>query len=412
MKTQHTFNVHFWLKKTSIRKNGSIPIYARIRLDGRPVDISTKLEINEEHWSREAGRVNLRVKNASTINESLDIMYQNIFNCRKELQEEGRLLTAHDIKMRYLGLDTTLRTVKDLLKYHRENEIQKLAQGTAKNYIATEKYLLSYIQQKFRTSDISLAQINYSFVLNFEQYLRVCKPLMKSQKLSNNGIMKHMERFKKMTTIALKLESLKKDPFAFFNAKFDPYDRAVLTIAELNAIIELPLTDVGLHRVRDVFVFACYTGLSYIDVQGLKPEHIVMGIDGHQWVFTRREKSGTLVKVPLLESAKSILKKYSDYQYQNKKNLVLPVYSNQKCNKYLKIIAGKCGIEKKISFHVARHTFATSVTLANGVPIETVSKMLGHTKIATTQIYARVIEKKILEDVNVLRVKLEKSKVS
>ncbi len=318
-----------------------MPIYARITVDGQRADVSTKKETFEANWWPEAGRVNAKVKNAKSINEALDEIYNDLGDCKKELQEEGRLLTAHDIKMRFLGLDTTLRTLKDMLKYHRENEIQKLARGTAKNYNATEKYLLSYIQQKFRASDISLAQINYSFVLNFEQYLRNCKPLMKSQKLSNNGIMKHMERFKKMTTIALKLESLKKDPFAFFNAKFEPYDRAVLTIAELNAIIELPLTDAGLHRVRDVFVFACYTGLSYIDVRGLKPEHIVMGIDGHQWVFTRREKSGTLVKVPLLESARAILKKYSAHRYLNKKNLVLPVYSNQKCNKYLKIITGK-----------------------------------------------------------------------
>ena len=406
MKKIRTFNVHFWLKKTSIRKNGSIPIYVRIRLDGFPVDISTKLETLEEQWSSEAGRVKLKVKNARYVNDCLDTIYRDILVSKEELESEGRFLTTQDIKMRYLGQDAPMQTLRDLLKHHRDIDLQKLEPGTAKNYNSTEKYLLAYIRQKYKASDVRLSQINYDFVLNFEHYLRNCKPLLKSKPLSNNGIMKHLERFKKMTNIALKLESLKKDPFTFFKAKFEPYDRPVLTMEELNAIAKTPLNDPGLIRVRDVFVFACYTGLSYIDIKQLKNEHLVLGIDGHQWVFTRREKSGTLIKVPLLETAKTILNKYVDFQYRKNKNLVLPVYSNQKCNKYLKIIAEKCGIVKNISFHVARHTFATSVTLANGVPIETVSKLLGHKKLSTTQTYARVMETKISEDISKLKIKL------
>jgi len=211
--------------------------------------------------------VNLKVKNASFVNDTLDDISSEIKDSYRTLLQEGRYLTVQAIKLRYLGEDSPLRTLRELFKYHQKNEIPKLEKGTAKNYGATEKYLQSFMSEKYRTSDIPLAQINYAFVLSFDNYLRTCKPLIKSQPLSNNGIMKHMERFKKMTTIACKLDCLKQDPFAFFSAKFTPYDRQYLNIEELKLIEELDLKDIGLRRVRDCFVFACYTGLSYIDVK-------------------------------------------------------------------------------------------------------------------------------------------------
>lgn len=412
MKNTHTFIVHFWLKKKSTRKNGTTPIYLRIRLDGNSADISTKESIFEEHWCYSAERVNPKTKNANYINNALDDISSDIKNVYRALLQEGRFITVQAIKLRYLGEDSPLRTLRDLLKYHRENEIPKLQKGTAKNYQATEKYLLSFLSNKYKTSDIPLTQINYAFILSFENYLRTCKPLMKSQPLGNNGIMKHLERFKKMTTIACKLDCIKRDPFAFFNAKFKPYDRQYLTMEELRLIEELDLRDIGLSRVRDCFVFACYTGLSYVDVKGLRHEQVVIGIDGDEWIFTKREKSKTSVKIPLLGKSKEILLKYSCAGFGSKKELLLPVYTNQKCNAYLKKIVAKCKIDKNISFHAARHTFATTVTLANGVPLETVSKLLGHTRLSTTQIYARVMEKKISEDMDLLRTKLKSTGVT
>lgn len=248
MKTTHTFIVHFWLKKKSIRKNGFIPIYARIRLNGTPVDVSTKLSTLEEHWFSDGGRINPKAKDANFLNSSLDDVHSNIKVAYRELKEEGGFISAQAIKLRYLGEDNPLRTLNDLLIYHQKNEIKKLAPGTVKNYGATEKYLRSYILEKYKTSDIHLGQIDYAFVLSFDNYLRTCAPLMESQPLSNNGIMKHMERFKKMTTIACKLDSIKKDPFAFFNASFTPFDRSFLTMEELWAIEELPLKDDGLNN--------------------------------------------------------------------------------------------------------------------------------------------------------------------
>ncbi|WP_287062858.1 site-specific integrase [Algoriphagus sp.] len=335
MKTTHTFIIHFWLKKKSIRKDGTTPIYARIRLDGKPADISTKKSVLERHWCPVSERVNLKHKDASFINDSLDDISSELKASYRSLLQEGRFITVQDIKLRYLEEDSPLRTIRELLKYHKENEIPKLKKGTAKNYGATEKYLLSFLSKKYRTSDMPLNQINYSFVLNFENYLRNCKPLMKSQPLGNNGIMKHLERFKKMTTIACKLDCIKQNPFAFFNSKFTSYDRQYLTIEELSLVEELELTDFGLKRVRDCFIFACYTGLSYIDLKRLKPGQIVVGIDGGEWIYTKREKSKTAVKIPLLSKAKEILCKYTNDGYGKNNDLLLPVYSNQKCNSYL-----------------------------------------------------------------------------
>jgi len=414
MKTTHTFIVHFWLKKKSIRKDRSIPIYARIRLNGTTVDVSTKQLTLEEHWCSEAGRINSEVKDSGFINNELDNVYSEIKSAYKELKEEGIFVTAQAIKLRYSGLDSPLWTLKDLFKYHQINETKKLEYGTAKNYGATEKYLSSFILEKYRTDDVQLAQISYSFVLNFENYLRTCEPLMASQPLTNNGIMKHMERFKKMTAIACKLDVIKKDPFAFYKTSFVPFDREFLNMKEVLAIEEQSFKDPGLGRVRDIFIFACYTGLAYIDVKNLKPEQVVYGIDGEEWIFSRRKKSKTTIKIPLLEKAKGVLEKYSDYLYGENMDLLLPVYSNQKCNEYLKKIAKLCGIKKNLTFHVTRHTFATTITLLNDVPLETVSKLLGSTKLSTTQVYARVIEKKISNDIAALRTKLktiEKPKV-
>ncbi len=412
MKTTNTFSIHFWLKRVAERRDGKSPIYVRITVNGRRAELSLQEYVRPDYWCSKTGRVTFRAPGAQKINDNLTQVHSDLIECRKVLKGDGIFITAQLIKSRYLGVDKPLSTLMELIKYHKDRELKKLEKGTAKNYGATEKYLYQFIKTKYKTTDVNLGQIDYAFVLSFENYLRNCKPLMKSQPLGNNGIMKHLERFKKMTTIACKLDCIKKDPFAFFNAKFKPYDRQYLTIEELILIEELDLTDIGLRRVRDCFVFACYTGLSYVDVKWLRPEQVVVGIDGDEWIFTKREKSKTSVKVPLLNRAKEVLEKYSDTGYGKNKELLLPVYSNQKCNAYLKKIVAKCKIDKNISFHAARHTFATTVTLANGVPLETVSKLLGHRRLSTTQIYARVMEKKISEDIALLKTKLKLSHVT
>ena len=271
-----------------------------------------------------------------------------------------------------------------------------------KNYYSTERYLHSFLNEKLKLPDIYLKQLNYGFILDFEQYLRTYQPKRASKTCSNNGAMKHLERLMKMVNLALRLEWLAKDPFRNYKLNFHKTERSYLSERELRLIEETTFSGAGYERVKDVFLFSCYTGLSYIDVKELKSQQLVLGIDGNLWIHTKREKTNEIVKIPLLPNAKEIIEKYRKDTRPDVLGKLLPVYSNQKTNSYLKVIAKTCGVHKHITFHTARHTFATTVTLSNGVPIETVSKMLGHTKLTTTQIYARVLERKVGEDMTVL----------
>ena len=210
--------------------------------------------------------------------------------------------------------------------------------------------------------------------------------------------MKHMERLKKMSRLAVRLEWLDKDPFINYKLKFKKTERQFLTEREIRLIEETSFQAPSYSKIKDLFIFACYTGLSYVDVRELKANHLVKGMDGNDWLYTKRTKTDEPLKIPLLPKAKEIIKKYKDDPDIIASERLLPIYTNHMINRTLKDIADTCGILKRVTFHVARHTFATAITLSNGVPIETVSKLLGHTKLSTTQIYARVVEKKVGED--------------
>ncbi|CAM4364960.1 site-specific integrase [Gillisia hiemivivida] len=203
--------------------------------------------------------------------------------------------------------------------------------------------------------------------------------------------------------LSIRLEWLVKNPFDNFQFRFEKNERQYLSKRELQLVETTEFTNSSLQKVKDVFIFSCYTGLSYIDLKELTIHQIIKGIDGSNWIYTKREKTDETVKVPLLSQAQNIMDRYGD---SIKDEFLFPVFSNQKVNKYLKEIMLQLKIRKNITFHSARHTFATTVTLSNGVPIETVSKLLGHTKLSTTQIYARVLEGKLSEDMLLLKEKL------
>ena len=219
--------------------------------------------------------------------------------------------------------------------------------------------------------------------------------------------MKHIVKLRKIVGIAIKNEWLDRDPFIKFKYTYERYERQLLTAEELEIIENTTFKFEHIEYVKDIFVFCCYTGLAYIDVYNLKPENICIGIDGGHWINTSRQKTGTPVKVPLLSKPMAIIERYKNNPWCSNENRVLPVLANNRLNAYLKVIADICGIPKNLTFHMARHTFATTITLTNGVPIESVSSMLGHTDIKTTQIYAKVIQNKISADMNLLREKLE-----
>lgn len=404
MQTSRTFSIHFWLSMAK-KKDDLAPIYARITVDGKRAEISLKRFTSVTYWDTRSKRTTSRISGGKSLNVYLDQVYSDLLECQKQLLAESLYVTSQAIKARYLGEDEQHKTLLELISYHNKNMVSVLKPGTLKNYFTTERYIKRYLKNKLKTNDIYLKQLSYKFIIDFEQFLRTGKSINSFQPLKNNGVMKHLERLKKMMNLALRLEWIEKDPFVRFSLKFTKHQRAFLSQSELE-VLESGLLLKQIHqKTRDIFVFACYTGLSYIDVKLLCQDHIVRGIDGDYWIFTKREKNDEAVKIPLLDKALDIIKKY-DQDTINKQEQLLPVFSNQKINKYLKEIAGILKINKNLTFHAARHTFATTVTLSNGVPIETVSKLLGHTKLSTTQIYARVIEQKVSSDMRSLRNRL------
>lgn len=284
--------------------------------------------------------------------------------------------------------------------------VNKLKWGTQKNYYTTQKYISKFVKKQFNTSDMYLKQLDYNFILKFEKFLREYQPLDHQKKMENNSVMKHIERFRKMITLSFKLEWIERDPFINFKSKFEKVERGYLTEIELETIEEKQFSIPRLQLVKDLFIFSCYTGLCYIDVINLIEDNINFGIDGALWIIKKREKTNKLLRIPILPKAKKMIDKYKSQPKSAINGTIFPKISNQKLNTYLKEIAVVCSIKKNLTFHLARHTFATTVTLTNGVPIETVSQLLGHSRISTTQIYAKVIERKVSEDMALLRSKI------
>ncbi|MDT0650601.1 site-specific integrase [Autumnicola edwardsiae] len=399
MRTSQTFSISFFIRKKKKQPELAL-LYARVTVNSKSLEISLKRTLPVNRWNQSAGKILGNSAESYQINKKLDETKALLYKAYDSLLKEDQVITAHLIKDRFLGTDQQHYTLLYLLSYHDQKMSDVLKYGTMENYRTTENYLKEYLKKQHRTSDIYLKQIDYQFTIGFESYLRSLSSLQ------NNGVMKHMERFKKLMRLAEHLDWIEKNPTVRFKLRFEQVDMVYLSKPELEKIKSAEFEKDVLRINRNIFVFACYTGLAYADVKALNKNHLQFGIDGKKWIYTRRSKTNTAVRIPLLEEAEEILNCYKDHPKIDGTEKLLPVYSNQKTNQYLKEIADEVKIRKKLSFHTARHTFATTVTLANGVPIETVSKLLGHHKISTTQIYARVIDSKISSDIDNLRAKL------
>jgi integrase/recombinase XerD len=408
MRTQSTFSVLFWIYSKRAINNLAV-IYARITINGRRLNISLKRKAEVSLWDPKKKRVRGTCAKSKDLNQFLDQEYSKLFQCYQELRIEGEVLSPENIKSKYFGDLDQLVSLEDLFKYHNENFFSKLKHNTSRLYITSQNYIRKFIKKEFKRTDFYLKELDYSFIIKFENYLRSVKPRHYQKRLQHNAVMKHLQRLRKMVTLAFHLEWIDRDPFVKFKPHLEQKERGFLTVEELQKIEDLKPEIPRLQKVRDLFIFSCYTGISYADLMLLTPQNISIGIDKKFWIVTKREKNGNQVKLPLLSKAISIIEKYkNDGECEVSKSL-LPVISNQKLNSYLKEIAAVCHINKNLTFHLARHTFATTVTLTNGVPIETVSKILGHRKLSTTQIYAKVIERKVSEDMNILQKKLDEN---
>lgn len=406
MKNVNTFGIQFVIRKHRI-KDGEAPIYARITVNTNRCEISVKRRIHTDNWNNGKGMAKGKNPEISKLNSYLEQVRSQLTNYYQELVINKQALTADAIKNKFLGVEVSEQTLMGLIKYHNDRMDENLEWGTQKNYFTTEKYISEFLNDKLIKKDIPLSELNYRFINDFEYFLRKHQPTDHQKPMGNNTIMKHIERLRKMINLSVKMEWLEKDPFTAHKAKFIKVQRGYLSQEELELIEQKEFSIERLQQVKDLFVFSCYTGLAYIDAISLKSADIRKGIDGGEWIFTARQKTDVPVQVPLLSKASKIIIKYKDHPKTKLSGTVFPVISNQKLNSYLKEIADLCGINKNLTFHLARHTFATTVTLTNGVPIESVSKMLGHSDIRTTQIYAKVVEMKISEDMTKLQNKLQ-----
>ncbi|MFD2164343.1 site-specific integrase [Paradesertivirga mongoliensis] len=405
MKTTNSYGIYFTIRPDKM-KDGKAPVYVCITVNGKKIFMALKHWVNIKQWDKRKGCGKTSTVEGKDLNNYLEDVRNELGDCYRQLQVNRKIITAEAIKQAFQRTGEDEHTLRKLIEYHNTTQQNTLAWGTLKNYYTTQKYLELFLKDKIKAKDVHLSELNYKFIQDFEHYLRNYQPLDHHAGMSNNGVMKHLERLRKMLNLAVRLEWLSRDPFEKYKMKFLKVDKEFLTAQELKIIETKEMKVERIAMVRDLFVFCCYTGLAYIDVINLKPENVIQAFDGKDWIKTHRQKSNVPVNTPILPKGLQILEKYRDNIRASSRGTIFPMISNQKVNSYLKEIADLCGIKKNITFHLARHTFATTVTLSNGVPIETVSKMLGHTKIATTQVYARVLERKISEDMAKLHLKL------
>jgi site-specific recombinase XerD len=405
-----TFSLLFYLKKPKAYISGPIPIYLRITVNSQRAEVSSGRDCLSERWNASAGRAFGNKEEAKALNVYLDTIQAKVYEAHRQLLNASALITAETLRNKYSGKGEKPLSLVDIFKNHNKQIEalvgQEYAIGTLQRYETSLKHVQDFLTWKFSISDIDIRQIDHAFITEFEFYLRSVR------KCNNNSAVKYIKNFGKIIRICLANGWLEKNPFVNYKAKVKEVERAFLTEDEIQIISDKVFITERLNQVRDIFLFSCYTGLAYADVKKLDNAQIVTGIDGEKWIHTHRQKTDTRSNIPLLPTAMAIIRKYKDHPQCLNSDRVLPVLSNQKVNSYLKEIADCCGIEKELTFHIARHTFATSVTLTNGVSIESVSKMLGHKNLRTTQHYAKILDQKVSEDMKLLKERIAESRAN
>lgn len=401
MKTKVT--LHFYAKSTKANTSGQYPIYVRLTVNGKRLEFSSKKFIDSSKWSTEQIKMKGNSEEARSINNYLDLMKSKVFNIQMELIHKNQELNIENFKNELFGLTEKSRMLMTIFQDHNDR-IQELlgkeyAPGTLERYKTSLSHTKDFLMWKFNVTDIDISKIDFAFVTDYEFYLRSVR------NCANNTAVKYLKNFHKIIKICLNNEWITKNPFVNFKSKVKEVERVFLTEEEIQAITNKDFSIERLSLVRDLFLFSCFTGLAYADVRNLTKSNINIGIDGGKWIYTHRQKTDTLSKIPILPFAQYIIDKYENNPVSVNQNKLLPILTNQRMNSYLKEIGDLCQINKELTFHVARHTFATTITLSNGVPIESVSKMLGHTNLKTTQHYAKVVDKKISQDMEILKQK-------
>lgn len=401
---EHSFRLLLWLYKSKVNKKGLAPLFLRVTIDGQKAEISTGVSLPLKLWDAKKGLIKGHGDEAKELNKKVAILKGKVIKVYNELSEADTPISAEQLKRKLIDKGQDAKTLLQAFDYHNRLLERKIGievtKATLTKYETLKKKVTSFITDSLKRKDVFLRELNHQFVVEFEIYLKSV------HRLSHNPAIKYIQFLKKIIHLSIANGWLLSDPFKNFKCTLISEDRGYLTMNELERIMAKAITIQRIGVVRDMFVFSCFTGLSYSDMKKLCCRHIETKEDGKKWIILNRTKTGVRSAIPLLPQAIKILDKYEPPFIPDKDSPILPIVSNQKMNAYLKELADICGVETRLTFHLARHTFATTITLTNGVPIETVSKMLGHTNLKTTQVYSKVVDTKIANDMLTLATKL------
>lgn len=392
-----TFRILFYLKRNAPKSNGLVPVMCRITVNGKISQFSCKLDVDEKHWDVKTGRMTGRSVVALEANRMLDKIRVGINKAYQDICDKDNYVTAEKVRNSFLGMGMNHETLLAVFRQHNEDYAKQVgkikSQRSYWKYCTVYNHLSEFIRQRYKVSDIALKELAPAFITDFELFLRTEK------NHCTNTIWSYMMPFKRIIYMSINNGWLQRDPFYAYSITKEETKRGFLSKEEIKMLIEGSFKKKSYELIRDLFIFCCFTGLSWTDMANLTKENLQTSFDGHLWIKTNRQKTGTETSLRLLEVPLRIIKKYEGCS-EDGKLLPVPCYPN--CKNGIKVIAKKCGIEKNVTWHMSRHSFATTVCLSNDMPIETLSKMLGHRSIRTTQIYAKITAEKVSNDMEKL----------
>lgn len=391
-----SFSILFFIRESKARKSGKAPIELMITVNGERCPLSTGKQVPIDKWDKAKQQVKGKDEEAQSLNNYLKAIKAKLYQKEAELLDRGFIITAELLRDAYFDKVESLKekTLFEVFEEHNQEQEKLVGNGVSKaTYwisVYTVRLLKEFVQQKYKREDLYLRELNLNFIQSFHSFLRIDKGM------AQNSSTKHLKLLKKIVNLAVANSYMTTNPFITYKIEREPVEIDFLDEEELRKIINFDIPLPRLERAKDMFLFGCFTGLNYIDIKTLAPEHFEKDSTGRIWIKKRRVKTGVLSRIPLLPIAKLILDKYKGGEK------LLPIQDPADINKYLKDIAILCDIKKRITFHTSRHTFASTVTLANNISLEVVSKMLGHTNTRMTTHYAKLIDKCIGEQMDKL----------
>ena len=394
-----TFKLLFYLKKNELKKNGNAPIMARITIDGTAKTLGTKLEINPNNWNLKFGRVEGKSSVALNINQKLDNIRGRIDKIYEDMLKHEGFATSQKVKLSFLGVGVMNDAILKVFN-EQNSEFKNLvdkgerAESTYYKYNIVYTHLSDFISQRFHRDDMAFRELTGDFIREFDFYLRYDK------QCSHNTVWVYTMPVLSLIELAMKKGLIRNSPFEDYEISMEETDRGYLLKENVEKLMKCTPSHPRYELVKDLFIFSCFTGLSYVDIKKLTVRNIQSFFDGHQWIISRRKKSDVASNVRLMDIPKRIIEKY---QGTSRNEFIFPVPGNTTCNNHIKILMEDAEIitEQKVTFHTARHTFGT-MFLTEGVPLESLSKMMGHKNIATTQIYAKITSQKISKDMDLV----------